>query len=75
MSIAILAIIHGHAGRQTGAPINDGFLGDDAVHQTADNFANLTEPTWSYTPFVPEQFEGVKVPDWAERYDLLSQSR
>ncbi len=47
-----------------GAPINDGFLGDDGVHQTAENFAKLTEPTWAYTPFVPEQFEGVKVPEW-----------
>lgn len=47
-----------------GATINEGFLGDDAVHQTAENFAKLTEPTWAYTPFVPERFEGVKVPDW-----------
>ena len=47
-----------------GSPINEGFLGDDAVHQTEENFSNLTEPTWAYTPFVPEQFEGVKVPEW-----------
>ena len=47
-----------------GAAINDGFLGDDGVHQTEENFANLTEPTWAYTPFVPEQFEGLKVPNW-----------
>ncbi|MEO0450154.1 MAG: alpha-amylase family glycosyl hydrolase [Pseudomonadota bacterium] len=47
-----------------GAPINDGFLGDDGIHQSAENFANLTEATWAYTPFVPEQFEGVKIPEW-----------
>jgi glycosidase len=47
-----------------GAAINDGFLGDDAVHQTAENFAKLSEPTWAYTPFVPEHFEGVKIPEW-----------
>jgi glycosidase len=47
-----------------GAEINTGFLGDDAVHQTQENFAKLEEATWAYTPFVPEQFEGVKVPEW-----------
>ena len=47
-----------------GAAINDGFLGDDSVHQTEENFANLNEATWAYTPFVPERFDGVKVPEW-----------
>lgn len=47
-----------------GAPINDGFLGDDGVHQTTDNFARLEEATWAYTPFVPDRFAGVKVPQW-----------
>ena len=47
-----------------GAVINEGFLGDDAVHQTEENFANLKEATWAYTPFVPDQFAGVKVPEW-----------
>lgn len=47
-----------------GAPINDGFLGDDGVHQNEENFANLTEATWAYTPFVPDRFKGVKVPEW-----------
>jgi len=47
-----------------GAEINTGFLGDDTVHQTEENFAKLEEATWAYTPFVPEQFEGVKVPEW-----------
>ena len=47
-----------------GAPINEGFLGDDAVHQTNENFAHLSEPLWAYTPFVPDQFVGVKQPEW-----------
>lgn len=47
-----------------GAPINDGFLGDDGVHQTTENFGYLEEATWAYTPFVPDQFSGVKVPEW-----------
>lgn len=47
-----------------GAAINDGFLGDDGVHQTEENFAKLNEATWAYTPFVPDRFEGVKVPAW-----------
>ena len=47
-----------------GAAINDGFLGDDGVHQTEENFANLEEATWAYTPFVPDQFKGVKTPEW-----------
>ncbi|MEM9178721.1 MAG: alpha-amylase family glycosyl hydrolase, partial [Pseudomonadota bacterium] len=47
-----------------GAVINDGFLGDDGVHQTEENFARLEEATWAYTPFVPDQFKGVKVPEW-----------
>jgi glycosidase len=46
------------------AAINEGFLGDDGVHQTPENFDKLSEATWAYTPFVPEQFEGVKVPEW-----------
>lgn len=47
-----------------GAEINAGFMGDDGVHQTEENFAKLTEPNWAYTPFVPDQFEGVKTPEW-----------
>lgn len=47
-----------------GAPINEGFLGDDGVHQTAENFGKLEEATWAYTPFVPDRFVGVKVPEW-----------
>ncbi|HEY2661181.1 MAG TPA: alpha-amylase family glycosyl hydrolase [Caulobacteraceae bacterium] len=47
-----------------GAPINDGFLGDDADHQTAENFAKLTRPDYAYTPFVPADQAHIKVPDW-----------
>lgn len=47
-----------------GAPINDGFLGDDAAHQTTENFARLTRPDYAYTPFVPTGQEHLKVPDW-----------
>ncbi len=47
-----------------GEPINEGFLGDDAAHQTAENFAHLTRPDYAYTPYVPRGEEHVKVPDW-----------
>jgi len=47
-----------------GEPINDGFLGDDAPHQTAENFAHLTRPDYAYTPYVPRGAEHFKVPDW-----------
>jgi glycosidase len=47
-----------------GKPINDGFGGDDAAHQTVDNFAKLTRPDYAYTPYVPRGEEHVKVPAW-----------
>jgi glycosidase len=47
-----------------GAPINEGFLGDDAGHQTTANFARLTRPDYAYTPYVPRGEEHVKVPEW-----------
>ena len=47
-----------------GAPINDGFMGDEAAQQTDENFAKLTRPDYAYTPFVPVGEEHVKVPDW-----------
>lgn len=47
-----------------GEPINSGFLGDDAEHQTAGNFAHLTRPDYAYTPYVPPGQEHAKVPDW-----------
>lgn len=47
-----------------GPPINEGFAGDGARHQTAENFAKLIRPDFAYTPFVPRGEERVKVPAW-----------
>jgi glycosidase len=47
-----------------GEPINEGFLGDEATYQTAENFSKLTRPDYAYTPFVPQGQEHLKVPDW-----------
>ncbi|MFC4347130.1 alpha-amylase family glycosyl hydrolase [Kordiimonas lipolytica] len=47
-----------------GDAINEGFLGDEPVHQTAENFAKLTDQTFAYTPYVPAGEENVKVPAW-----------
>ncbi|TNE65840.1 MAG: alpha-amylase [Alphaproteobacteria bacterium] len=51
-------------GSKDGAPINEGFKGDDPVHQTAENFAHLTDMSYAYTPYVPEAEKDVKVPAW-----------
>jgi neopullulanase len=51
-------------GKADGAPINQGFLGTDPRHLTAENFAKLTDPTWAYTPYVPEAEKGIKNPAW-----------
>jgi glycosidase len=51
-------------GGVNGEPINEGFRGDDAVHQTAANFARLTRPDYAYTPFVPAAEAHLKVPEW-----------
>ncbi|MEM7723430.1 MAG: alpha-amylase family glycosyl hydrolase [Pseudomonadota bacterium] len=48
----------------SGSPINDGFLGDDPAHQTAENFARLTDHTYAYTPFVPATEADIKNPAW-----------
>ncbi len=47
-----------------GEPINSGFLGDDAQHQTAGNFAHLTRADYAYTPYVPQGEQHAKAPDW-----------
>ena len=47
-----------------GEPINSGFLGDDAPHQTPENFARLTRSDYAYTPYVPRGAEHLKVPEW-----------
>lgn len=45
-----------------GAPINEGFAGDD--NPDPANWARLTDPTFAYTPFVREAEKTVKVPAW-----------
>jgi Alpha amylase, catalytic domain len=45
-----------------GAAINPGFKGDG--DQTPENFANLTNPNFAYTPFGPKAETDVKVPAW-----------
>jgi glycosidase len=47
-----------------GEPINDGFGGDDAAQQTAENFAKLTRADFAYTPYLPHGQEQIKVPQW-----------
>ena len=47
-----------------GAPINDGFQGDDGTHQTPENFAKLVRPDYAYTPYIPKGEEHVKRPEW-----------
>ncbi|MFN4113149.1 MAG: alpha-amylase family glycosyl hydrolase [Sphingomonadaceae bacterium] len=49
-------------GGPDGAPINPGFMGDEV--QTVENFARLTDPTYAYTPVIPEAERDVKVPAW-----------
>jgi glycosidase len=50
-------------GGPDGAPINEGFVGDDPVNQTAANYARLTDPNWAYTPSLPDGAP-VRTPDW-----------
>ncbi len=50
-------------GGPDGAPINEGFVGDDPVNQTAANYARLTDPNWAYTPYLPDGAP-VRTPDW-----------
>lgn len=49
-------------GGPDGAPINEGFEGDQVM--TAENFAKLTNPNWAYEVVVPEAEKNVKVPAW-----------
>lgn len=51
-------------GGPDGAPINNGFLGVDPAHHTAENFARLTDPNFAYTPYIPEGEEDIKNPAW-----------
>lgn len=47
-----------------GAPINAGFLGDDAGHATGANFARLTDPRYAYDAYVPPAERNAKTPAW-----------
>ena len=49
-------------GGTDGTEINPGFRGDDV--RTKENFALLTDPSYAYTPFVPDAEKDVKVPAW-----------
>jgi neopullulanase len=49
-------------GGADGAAINQGFAGDD--NPDPANWAKLTDPTFAYTPVVPEAERNVKVPAW-----------
>lgn len=53
---------YSRAGGLFGRPINAGFAGDE--RSTLANFAQLTDPDWAYTPYVPRGEEHAKVPDW-----------
>jgi glycosidase len=41
---------------------NSGFDGDQVM--TVENFARLADPSFAYTPFVPDAEKSVKVPAW-----------
>ncbi|MDE0948035.1 MAG: alpha-amylase family glycosyl hydrolase, partial [Sphingobium sp.] len=49
-------------GGVTGQPINPGFTSDD--DHRADNFAQLTDPSYAYTPYIPKGEEQAKTPAW-----------
>ena len=51
-------------GGPQGERINDGFLGDDPIHQTLENYAHLTDPDYAYTVVVPEEEREAKTPSW-----------
>jgi len=51
-----------------GAPINQGFAGDD--NPDPANWAKLTDPTFAYTPQVAEAERDVKVPAWLNEVTL-----
>ncbi len=55
-------------GGPAGAPINPGFVGDQAM--TAENFAKLTDMNFAYTPLIPKGEEQVKIPAWLNDISL-----
>jgi len=55
---------HSARGGPTGERINEGFAGVDKPDQRSGNFAKLERPDFAYTPYVPADERGVKVPAW-----------
>lgn len=51
-------------GKADGEPVNEGFLGADARHQSAENFSRLTSQNYAYTPYTPADEALVKNPAW-----------
>ncbi|MEQ1708316.1 MAG: alpha-amylase family glycosyl hydrolase [Terricaulis sp.] len=51
-------------GGLAGPVINEGFNGDTAQHQTAENFARLADPNFAYETFVPAAERNIKAPAW-----------
>jgi neopullulanase len=47
-----------------GKKINKGFMGDADEFQTKENFDRLVDPTFAYTPYVPEAEKSAKAPAW-----------
>ena len=56
------------AGGPSGREINEGFAGDD--NPDPANWAKLTDPTFAYTPVVPEAEKNVKAPAWLNDVSL-----
>ena len=57
-------------GGPEGEPINEGFLGTDANHQSAENYARLTNSNYAYTPYVQESEKSAKNPAWLNNVTL-----
>ncbi len=51
-------------GGPDGERINEGFLGLDPEHASAEHYAQLTNPSYAYTVFVPEGEQDRKTPAW-----------
>ncbi|QZD94853.1 alpha-amylase family glycosyl hydrolase [Qipengyuania gelatinilytica] len=45
-----------------GQPINEGFSGHE--DSSEENFSRLVDPSYAYTPYIPEAERDVKVPSW-----------
>jgi len=47
-----------------GAAINEGFMGDEDHHQTAENYSKLTRQDHAYSPYIPSTEKTAKTPAW-----------